>query len=153
MNATTSAQATSATTVLVNQEGTRGFLWHLQVGGSEILSGASEFLTPEHAERDAKRVITRLNTDHILIVEATTEEGEESAQVLDPTGRIRYTPGTFLIERNGQGYGWYGVLVLDQPVAPTAYTRFGETPAAIEAHARALLEPTLVHAATIIEEE
>ena len=123
------------------------------------MNGAHELLTPEHAEHDAKRVMTRLNTDRIVIVRAKREHGRDEegdaqgAQVLDPTGRVRYTPGTFLIEHNAHGYGWYGVLVLDQPVAPTAYTYFAESPEIIEDRAKALLEPTLVHEATVIEED
>ena len=137
------------TTILVNQEGSRGFLWHLQMQDSEVLNSAHTFLTPENAEADATRVLERLNTDTI----ETVAGGDDDTQVGDRHNRWRYRPGSFLAEKNSDGCGRYGILVLDQPAAPTAYTYFAKERARIVRLANMLLDDRLAHHETIVEED
>ena len=144
--------------VAVDQEGSRGYLWHLRVGNEEIphqiLSAANLYLTVEHAEAAAKSVIERLNNDQIQVIESQYASEDSEENLWNHNGRYEYIPSSFLVDydERDDGYGYWGMLILDEPIVPSALTYYAKEKQTILDRIAILLKGDLKYHSTAIED-
>ena len=165
-------------TVAINQEGSRGYMWHLRqtdkrfksgdiYRSEEILNSGNLYLTVGHAEDAGKAVIERLNSEQIQVIDAQDPpedidddgtpidtEGNSILDQPDPwnhNGKYEYIPNSFLVANSDGGYGYYGMLILDEPIIPSAFTYYAETKQEIRDRIEILLKGNLEYHDTVID--
>ena len=110
--------------IRIDQEGSRGFMWHLIHEGRERVVSINNYLNPDFAETAAVNFLEHLQSHELKC--AILEEGETfeiGEHPWDHDGKYEFSPNTFHMDKSSD-WGWAGVISLEGPMALEACTYY-----------------------------
>ena len=119
-------------TIRIDQEGSRGYMWHLIYEGADKITSFYNFLRPEDAEEAAMTFLDNLERGlHLSILEKDYRpEVDEEGVPTKPhpwnyDGKYQFRPNTFHMDTSGD-WGWCAFVTQNGPMAVEASTYYSE---------------------------